>query len=109
MNKGQVLVGLVLMIPIMFILCFTTYELVELNNTKKEITKVVVDAISSSLDSDEPYSKALKLIDKNISCDDLKIEVDQKSIKVEVYKKTKIKDLKIKYRGYFEDNRIVKE
>lgn|SRR5574344_914119 len=109
-NKGQVLIGFVILIPILFGLVMLFIELVNANTLKHEMTSVVIDAIDSGLHCDygTPYDCVFNLIDKNINYDDILIEVNDKYISVEITKKISLKKLTIKYIGYYDDYRIEK-
>lgn len=113
-NKGQVLIGVVLLIPFLFISLFLVFEISDSISIKKRMESVVLDAIYSGLRADyrDSYNIVDTLINKNLEYDEIDIDVNDEVIEVEIIKNTDykiIKRIKVHYIGYYQNLKIEKE
>ena len=117
-NKGQVLVAVVLLLPLIFLIIASVTELSRVYIEKQKCEDAVITAIDYGLDNIEKENlkeKIKKLLDANIE-GEKEITINSKIIEIKFTNKIKglfsetlkdIYNIKFTYKGYFKDNKKI--
>lgn len=117
-NKGQVLVMLVIILPILLLILTFTIDYGLLSVEKRKLQNNTYEALEYYLDNyndDNIYDKTIKLLETNLNDVEISIKDTDDYVEIEVknnyknlYSKIMNEDLNIKYIGLKTDKKIIK-
>ena len=111
-NKGQALVAFIILLPIILFILSMVIDLGLMGLEKRKINNTVRDSIEYGLKHNSSKEQIRGMIDKNIKYENITIDMND-DINISLYYRyntifgfIKKKDLRIKYHGYKENNKI---
>lgn len=118
-NKGQILPLFVILVPILIIFISYMVDLGIMYSEKRKMTNTVKDAITyyiDNLEKDNVYTNTLNILNKNISNGKIQIDYNEEYITISVTKEYSSiynivnfnNKISVKYKGYYNNKRIVK-